>query len=148
MVATVSGYNQYNVGSDTTITMLVNGVPLTSQILTSFNARQITTRLKSVAIDGRNRYRDLEEGWEGDLAFDRADATLDQFFAAKEAARYAGQQPPAVYITETTTNPDGSISKYRYTGVTMRFDDIGQRQGDRKVEERVSWAASRRIRVQ
>ena len=143
----MSGYSAYNVGSDTTLNIIVDGVILGSQVLTSFNARQVTTRLKSVGIDGTNRYRDLEEGWEGDFTYDRADPTLDEFFAAKETARYAGIQPPTIFITETTTNVDGSTSKYRYDGVTMRFDDIGARFGDRKVEERISWACSRRIQV-
>lgn len=139
--------NQYNVGSDTRLTVIVAGSPLVSQILTSFEARQITTRLKSVQINGRNRYRELEEGWEGSLDYDRADAGLDEFFAAKEAARYAGQLPPTIFITETTTNTDGSISKFRYEGVTLKLDTIGRRSGDAKVEEKISWAASRRIQV-
>ena len=139
--------NGYNIGSDTTLNVIVEGQLLVSQILTSFEARQITTRLKSVGIDGKNRYADLEEGWEGELSYDRGDPALDEFFAAKEAGRYAGLRPPRIHITETTTNVDGSISKYRYEGVTMRLDTIGRRSGDAKVEERVSWACSRRIQV-
>lgn len=139
---------QYNVGSDTVLTVISNGVPLISQILTSFEARQITTDLKSVAIDGVNRYRHLEEGWEGDFNYDRADSTLDDFFAAKEQGRYtAGTNPPIMTISETTTNPDGSTSRYRYDGVTVKLDTIGARKGDSKVEQRMSFRCSRRVKV-
>jgi hypothetical protein len=144
----MSGVNAYGVGSDTTLTVISNGVILAPAILTSFNAEQIAARLKSVAIDGVNRYRDIEEGWQGNLTCDRADSTLDDYFAAKEAARYNGQLPPIVTITETTVNVDGSISIYRYDGVTMKFDDIGARKGDDKIDQRVSWAASFRVKVQ
>jgi hypothetical protein len=137
----------YNVGSDTTIVITANGTTLVSLILTSFEARQITTRLKSVAITGVNRYRELEEGWEGTLDWDRADSSLDDFFAAKEAGRYAGQEPPVIQFNETTTNPDGSISQFRYTGVTMKFESIGKRSGDAKVDQRVTWTCSRRKAV-
>lgn len=144
-MATINGYN---VGSDTVLTVMSQGQILASQILTHFNAKQMTTRLKSVGIDGVNRYRDLEEGWEGDLQYDRADASLDAFFAAKEAGRYSGLQPPTITITENTTNVDGSVTIMRYDGVTMKFDDIGDRSGDAKVDEKISYACSRRIQVQ
>lgn len=140
--------NAYNVGSDTKITVLSNGLPLGATILTSFEARQVTTRLKSLGIDGVARNRELEEGWEGSLKWDRADALLDDFFAAKEAARYAGLQPPTLSITETTVNAsDGTTSRYRYDGVTLKMDSAGAREGDKKVEQSASWAASRRIKV-
>lgn len=144
----MAGINGYNVGSDTTLMVVSNGAILAAQILTSFHPRQITANLKSVGIDGVNRYRDLEEGWEGDLRYDRADSSLDSYFAAKEAGRYAGQQPPVVYIQETTTNVDGSVSVFQYTGVTMRLEDAGQRGGDAKVDVHVAWRASRRIQIQ
>lgn len=140
--------NGYNIGSDTTLVIVSNGQVLAAQILTSFHPRQVAPRMKSVGIDGVNRYRDIEEGWEGDLRYDRADSSLDAYFAAKEAGRYAGQQPPVVYIQETTTNVDGSVSMFQYTGVTMALADAGNRTGDAKVEQHVSWAASRRIQIQ
>jgi hypothetical protein len=144
-------YGDYNIGSDTTVTIVSQGPVgpiIASQILTEFEARQIASKLKSVAIDGVNRYRELEEGWEGTLNYDRADSVLDAYFAAKEANRYAGGAPPVVTITETTVNAtDRSISIYRYDGVTMKFDSIGPRKGDSKVDEKVSWTSSRRIQV-
>lgn len=144
----MAGVNGYNIGSDTRIRVVSSGVLLASQILTEFHARQIAPRLKSVSIDGKNRYRDIEEGWEGDLRYDRADSVLDDYFAAKEAGRYAGQQPPVVTIVETTTNVDQSVSIFRYEGVTMMMADAGNRTGDAKVDVHVSWAASRRIQIQ
>lgn len=139
---------QYNIGSDTQVTFVSDGGLVNATIMTSFNARQITTKLKSVGIDGVNRYRELEEGWEGTAGYDRADAVMDDYFASKEAGRYSGLPAPIATVTETTANAsDGSVSKYRYDGVTMKLDDIGARDGDKKVEQKISWTSSRRIKV-
>ena len=138
---------QFGIGSDTTLSIISNGAILASTILTEFSAKQDTTLLKSVGLDGRSRRRHLEEGWQGTLAYDRADSSIDDYFAAKEASRYAGRQPPTVTITETTKSPSGAIAKYRYTGVTMKLDDIGSRTGDKKIEQKVSWECERRIKV-
>lgn len=144
----MSGTNEFNIGSDTTINVISDGAVVAACILVSFEARQLTADLDSTAIDGANRYRYVEKGWEGSLEYDRTDSTLDTYFALKEAARYQGFQPPIATITETTTNTDGSISKFRYDGVTLKMDTIGSRKGDAKVEPKVSWKAGRRIQVQ
>lgn len=138
----VLGLNSFSVGSDTTLNIISNGVIVAATILTSFEARQEATLAKSKGIDGINRNRYLEEGWEGTLEFDRADSTIDDYFAAKEAARYNGQQPPEVALVQTDTNPDGTIVKYAYVGVTMKYDSIGARKGDAKVDQKVTWNAS------
>lgn len=138
----------YNIGSDSVLTILVAGQPVITQILTSFDARQQVAKLKSTAIDGKNRFRNIPQGWEISLEYDRADSVLDDLFADLEAGVYAGLQPPRITITETTTNTDGSIVKYRYEGIALVMDTIGKRAGDTKVEVKISGSASRRIKVQ
>lgn len=140
--------NDFNIGSDTTISLIVNGAILKSAILTSFEAKQMTTSLDSTGMDGVNRFDEIDKGWDISMDFDRADSILDDFFAAKEAARYNGAPKPEISITETTTNVDGSIVKYRYNRVALKFDTIGARKGDSKVEAKVSGKASRRIKIQ
>jgi hypothetical protein len=140
--------NSFNIGTDTTLSVIQNGQILASQLLTEFEAKQMAADLDSTGIDGVNRYRFVEKGWEGTLGYDRADSALDDFFAFKEAGRYAGQADPLISITETTTNVDGTIVKYQYTGVTMKMDTIGARKGDSKVDVKISWKASRRLKVQ
>lgn len=138
----------YNIGSDTELTIISNGVVLAAAILTTFEARQRATELTSKAIDGINRFRYVEEGWDITLGWDRADSTIDDYFAAKEEGRYQGLRPPIVYIVETTTDANtGLPAKYRYEGVSLRLDTIGSRSGDGKVDPRVTGSASRRIKV-
>jgi hypothetical protein len=140
--------NGFNIGSDTTISIISAGSIIRSAILTSFEAKQMTASVDSVAIDGVNRFDEIEKGWEVSLDYDRADSIFDDFFAAKEAARYAGLPPPKLSITETTTNADLTVVKYRYSGVALKLDTIGKRTGDAKVEQKISGKASRRKKIQ
>ena len=135
---------QYNIGSDSTLTFLVNGAPVGSMLLTKFEFKQNTTRLVSKPINSPPNYRDLEEGWEGTLVYDRSNSVLDDFFAAKEAARWAGQLPPSLTITTTINNVDGTTSRYRFNNVTAKLDGGGTYAADEKVEQTASWAASTR----
>lgn len=137
--------NQYSVGSDAKLTIMANGVPVRATLLVDFQAKQETADLESIGIDGVTRYRSLEKGWSIDLTFDRGDSIIDDFFAAKEAARYAGQAPPHVTITQTINNPNGTISRYRFEGVALKFDDAGTWAGDKTVQQKVSGKASRRV---
>jgi hypothetical protein len=137
--------DQFNIGSDTVISIVSNGVIIASSILVSFNAKQKTALLTSKAITGRNRNLHLEEGWEFDFVYDRADGVWDAYFAAKELARYSGQAAPVIVITETTSNPDGSITSLQHGDVTLKFDDIGDRSGDALVKEKISGVSGYRL---
>lgn len=138
----------FNVGSDQKLTIISGGTRLSAPIRTGFEAKQMATKVTSKASDGVNRFRELEEGWEGSLDFDRASSVLDDYFALKEANRYAGIAPPSVTITETNTELNGTITIFRFEGVTMKLDTAGKREGDKKVDQKVSWTASRRFKVQ
>lgn len=140
--------NNFNIGSDAKLTILVDGAPLAATILTSFSAKQETAKVTSNAADGIVRNRDVEQGWSGTAEYDRANGLVDDFFATKEASRYAGFPPPVMNIMQTVRNTDdGSVSRYRFDGVTATLENSGTYEGDKKVTQQISWRASRRIKV-
>lgn len=134
---------KFNVGSDTTITILTNGAPLGAQRLTKFEAKQETTEVKSTRISGQTSARNLPMGWTLDIEWDRGNSVLDDFFVSEEANRYAGLPPADISILEVTKNPDQTVSRYRYDGVTLKQDTKGDRSGDAKVTQKASGFASR-----
>jgi len=136
--------SQFNIGSDSVMSFLVNGLPIGSMLLTSFEFKQLTTRLTSKPVNNVPGYREVEEGWEGTMEYDRSNSVLDDFFAAKEAARYAGQQPPQVTVTTKITNTDGSVSRFRFDGMAVKLDNGGKYASDEKVMQQVAWVASTR----
>lgn len=88
-----------------------------------------------------------EEGWEGSFEVSRADATLDSYFAANEAAYYAGINMPAGFIQETIEEVAGTVSTFQYQGVILYFEDAGETEAEKNVIQRVSFAASTRIQL-
>lgn len=116
--------------------------------VTDFSAKQISTAIESKGLDGINRFGEIPSGWEGSLTIDRANVNMDQAFSYLEGLYYAGQNVPASTIQETISEPNGSISQWRYWGVAFKYDDHGSWKGDAKVEQKLSWKASGRVRVQ
>jgi len=72
---------------------------------------------------------------------------VDNYFATLESQYYAGanQLPGTIY--ETISEPDGSLTQWRYTGVVLKLEKAGEFSGDKKVEQSVSFMASQKVKV-
>ena len=139
----------FNIGRDARLDIILgDGSRLAPTILTSFTAKQVTVDLKSRPLNDRVQHQIIPDGWEGTFEFDRADSTLDDFFAQSEDAYYNGTNAADIYITQTIKDPNtGAISTYRFFGVVMKFDDIGKFTEDGKIEQKVAFMASGRRKV-
>lgn len=140
---------EFNAGRDFSIDIfdpLLGGVQSFS-IMTGFSKSMNTTRLQSTSIDGTTRIRDLRLTWEGTCTFDRRNAALDNYFAAREEADRNGQDLPPCSITETIREDGGGISQFRYIGVAMTLAQGGDARGDSKIEMTVNWIATGRLKV-
>jgi hypothetical protein len=137
-----------NLGKDVTLNIVTSTGVLRIKGRKSFSSRQITKSLDHTAADGDNKFAELPAGWEGDIEVDRSDDALDSYIAAWEAAYYAGaviDSPNS--ITETITNPDGSISQYRYTKVVFKYSDAGKKSGESFISQKLDWKAAKRLKV-
>lgn len=139
-----SSGGQFNIGSDASLTILVNNAPVASMLLTKFSIKQITNRLESMPINDDPNYRENEKGWEGSCEFDRSTSVLDDFFAAKESLRFAGQLPPVIVLNYSINNTDGSLSRFRLEKVAVKLDNAGDHSQDEKVVQTMGWVAGRR----
>lgn len=141
--------NGFSVGRDLTINIIgFDGAIHSFGLQTNFDAKMVTNKVRIKGLDGIIRYLEIPDGWDGTFTYTKQDDLIDAYFANLEAAYYAGQNVPASSITETIQNADGSTSQYRFTGVMMRYDDAGMWAGDKDVPLKISWCASRRIKVQ
>lgn len=139
--------NGFSIGRDVAVDFnLPQGLVRFSNV-TGFTKKQITTGIESKGLDGTNRFGDIPSGWEGTLTIDRANANMDQAFAFVEGLYYSGANVPASTIQETITEPSGAITQWRYIGVSMKFDDAGDAEGDKKITQKLSWKASLRQQV-
>lgn len=139
--------NGFTVGKDVNIDVMTSAGAFTISNITAFHPRAKYTSVKSKSLDGIVRHVDIPDGWDFTLEVDRADGNTDTFFANQEQAYFNGQPIQSATINETITNPDGSVSQYQYTQVTLRFDDAGQRNADALVKMTISGSATRRNKL-
>jgi hypothetical protein len=116
--------------------------------ITGFDASPDTSNEKKMGMDGEARHLITHAGWKGSLDIDRFDSTVEDFWAATEAAYYAGQSTAYGYIQETIQEANGGVSQYRYEKVVLDLKDLGKKQGDKSVTMKLDFMASRRIKVQ
>lgn len=141
--------NNFNVGRDMTLQIVgYDGTIQNFTLQTSFDSKQETHSIKITGMDGTVRFLELPAGWNGSFGYDRQNRQLDDYFANQETEYYSGLNVQAATITETISEVDGSTSQYRYTGVVFKLDDAGSWQGDKQVTQKMSFSASRRLKVQ
>lgn len=147
----MAGQAAFNVGRDTTLNIVVAGSPLKPTILTKFRSKQETVQLESRPLNGEPVFQEVPKGWSGEFEVDRADNALDDYFASTEDNWYAGTDTTTISILETIVNAAvgsvGASHQYRYEGVQMKFDDAGEKAGDAKIVQKVTFVASRRKKV-
>ena len=143
----MSASNQFNIGKDVTLDIVGQNGPLRFPILTGFEAKPSYKSVDSKALDGVDRYDDFPAGWTGSLSMDRADSSIDDYFAQKEASFYSGIPSSSVTITETIQEIGGNITQYRYTGVALTLQEAGSKSAEAKVAMKIGFRASRRIKV-
>lgn len=140
--------NNFSLGRDVSLDIAAsNGQIVSFNLVTSFDKKQMTNKIKIKGIDGVTRYLEVPDGWEGSIDVTRGDRRLDDYVDQLEADYYAGKNVQAQSITETISEPDGTISQWRYEGVMFRLDDGGKFEGDKEVKQKLSWCASRRRKV-
>lgn len=137
----------YSLGRDVVVDVNLPSGPVRFSTVTGFESKPITTEISSKALSGTDFYGTIPSGWEGSIDIDRSDANMDIAWDALEQLYYSGANVPGSTITETISEPSGGVTQWRYTNVAFKFDDHGSWKGDAKVEQKLSWKASRRIRV-
>ena len=70
------------------------------------------------------------------------------YFVAQEGNYFVGASTSQVYLSETITNPDGSVSQYRYVNGTLKLTSGGDFKGDDKVMLKIDACFSRVQRIQ
>ncbi len=143
-----NGVNATNVGRDVSLVVVADTGTLAMDITQSFTSKMNYDHRVSRPLNGTPQYVDIPAGWDGSCYLDRQDPVVDNFFAAREAAYYAGSGIGVSTISETIVNAiDGSVSVYQYRGVSLTFDDAGAKKADDVIKMRVGFRASTRTKL-
>jgi hypothetical protein len=115
---------------------------------TDWEAKPKYKTIESIALSGENNHANVPIGWTGTIGLDRTDNIVGDAFATLEANYYAGINIGYATITETISESSGAITQYRYTKVALRLEEAGKWVGDDRVQVRIGFEASRRIKLQ
>lgn len=137
----------FSVGRDTTLVVQTSSGPLPLPKLTAFRKKQDTTQERRKLITGITVPLRFFDGWSGSFAVDRSGPEIDIYFDQLESDYYSGINEQPCQIYETTSEPSGAITQWRYDGVVLSLDDGGEATGDASVKYSINWMASRRIRI-
>jgi hypothetical protein len=139
--------NGFTIGRD--VSLVINapeGIQRFS-LITGFDSKPATDDQKVKGLDGVVRHVIFHDGWQGSFELERQDNTLEAYWAKIEDDYYNGFAQTAAVITETITEADGSLTQYRYDGVIFKLEDAGKKGGNKTVNQKLSFLASRRILV-
>ncbi len=139
--------NGFSVGRDVSLDITGPTGPLRFNLITKFSSKQTTKDHTVKGLDGITRPARFFDGWTGQFDIERQDSTIDDYFSQLEANYYAGLNEATVTITETITEASGATSQFRYMGVLLKLEDAGDWAGDATVKQKVSFLASRRLKV-
>ena len=139
--------NGISIGRDIALNVVTSKGPISLGIVTGFKSKQDTTESRVKGIDGISRHLRFFDGWSGSFDVERTGATVDNYFTQLEADYYAGLNEGPVTITETITEPDGSLSQFRHTGVYLRLEDNGSYSGDSSVKQSIGFKSSRKLKL-
>ena len=138
----------FSTGRDITITFVTPEVgPLTLDLVTSFNAKQISSEESPMGLDGIVRHVRFFKGWNGSFSFDRRSSVIDDYFALLEQNYWDGQSETGASMTTTIQETNGSVTQWRYTNVLAKYDDAGDYKGDATVKQTMSFLASKRLKI-
>ena len=140
----------FNIGRDLTLVLSggVGGPAANLQLdnVTGFMSKQVTKKPKVERLDGTILSGDIPAGWDGEFELDRGNHTLDDEFAAREQAFYAGGSLPTYALYQYIIETDGTTSVFQYTNVSLDFD-AGSWKSDTTVKLKVKFSADRRQKV-
>lgn len=141
--------NGSNLGRDVSIDIVTpyGAIQIDPSMITSFTPTPGSVNEKRKGLDGTPRHYIIPDGYSGSITVERSDSTLDDWWARFEADYYAGVQLPASTITETITNADGTVSQFRYVGVMLDVNSLGERRADQPITMNLSFVASKRLKV-
>lgn len=141
--------NNMSIGKDVSVVIITaaGSLNIPAAAITKFDVQPVTDNETRMGMDGVTRALVSPTGWKGSFEVDRMSSSIEDWWAGVEAAYFAGQNIPSGTITETISNPDGSISQYRYTGVVFDLNDLGSREPSKVIKQKLGFVASRRVKA-
>jgi hypothetical protein len=142
-----SGSNSFNIGRDTTLTLIGPFGLVTLVNVVSFDEQQETSQVGDTLLNGDHINAEIPMGWSGSFMVDRGSNDLDTLFGQIEAAWFNNGTIANSTLYKKVIETNGSTSNYQYTNVALKLSNGGNAKGDAITQQSVSFRAARRLAV-
>lgn len=136
--------NGMNTGTDYSISYYEGNsgalVPITDVQTAKITA--LKHEIKSQPFNGPPRYAFVPDGYKIDFTIVRTGSVLEDLAVLNEANFNNGQIMSPGVFQQTTTNPDGSISRFQYTNFVVWLDEHGDVARDKTTTQTLTGYAS------
>lgn len=141
--------NQLCFGHQATVTISnpITGALLPLTNLVKFQSKQRSDKQTSKPLNSPPIFAHTPDGWDGNITFDRVDATVDAFFAQMETAYWNNSLTFSGTIQLSMVELSGTTTTWLYSGVSMTFEDAGDFESQKKVTQRINFEASQRTQL-
>lgn len=103
--------------------------------------------IKSMPYNGVPRFGSIPDGFKGSFEITRTKGDLEDLQYTLNAAFNMGAAMRPGVINETVNNPDGSVSRYQYTGVSFKIEEIADVSREKVIKQTVSFMASDKVKI-
>jgi hypothetical protein len=140
--------NNFNVGRDCTVVLIApTGARTDLEIVSGFEAKQDTTKVRIRPLNGPPLGADLPNGWNGSFDIERGNSNADDLIWQIESGYWNVGTIGVGQVYQYIAEVNGSTSTYEFTNVTLSLDDSGSYKGDASVKQKISFFASQRNRL-
>lgn len=141
--------NGMNVGNDYQIGLYdaTTGQIVTLGDVQNFTAKKNVHPVNSMPYNGDPKFGHVPNGYDGTFTLTRTGSQLEDLQLALDAAFKAGQAIKPGFISETIANPDGTVSRYQYTGVDFYMEEVATVSREKTSTQSVKWAASNKVQI-
>lgn len=103
--------------------------------------------VKSTPYNAPPRYGFVPDGYKVDFSITRSGSLMEDFMVQAEANFNAGRVQKPGFLNQTVVNPDGSVSRYQYTGFVIFLENHGNISRDKVVTLSLTGMASSKVQI-
>ncbi len=98
--------------------------------------------IKSMPYNDVPKFGYIPDGYKISFTITRTSSKLEDFQLAASQRFNAGSAIKSGFLNETVTNPDGTVSRYQYTGFVFFVTDLGEISREQVVKMQAEGMAS------
>ena len=113
----------------------------------SFRVTSAKHNIKSSPYNGDPKFGYIPDGYTGSFSIVRTNQQLEELALTLNETFNSGGSVKSGYLNETVRNPDGSVSRYQYTGCVFWLTDVADGSREKNITQTCEFMASNKKRI-